>query len=77
MDHTLSIWSILQSNLYKVLKLEGKIIEMGFTPDNCYFMSVFEGGKEINIWNSYIGKITSSQEESSLCKFHTTLNYLT
>lgn len=34
---------------------------MVFTPDNGYLLSVFEGTKEINIWNNYIGKIVSSQ----------------
>lgn len=50
---------------------------MSFTPDNGYFMSVFEGAKEINIWNNYIGKITTSQDETEVYKFETTLNYFT
>jgi hypothetical protein len=40
-------------------------------------MSVFEGAKEINIWNNYIGKITTSQDETEVYKFETTLNYFT
>lgn len=60
-DHIVLIWSILQSNLYKVVKLEGKIVDMNFTPDNGYLLSIFEGAKEINIWHNYIGKITSTQ----------------
>lgn len=35
------IWSILQSNLYKVIKLESKIVDMSFTPDNGYLLTIF------------------------------------
>ncbi len=73
----MSVWSILQNNLYKNIKLQAKIVDMSFTPDNGYFMSVFEGAKEINIWNNYIGKITTSQDETEVYKFETTLNYFT
>lgn len=42
---------------------------MCFTPDNAYFLTIFEGAKEINIWHNYIGKITSAQNEDEVYQF--------
>jgi len=35
---------------------------MCFTEDNQFFLSVFENEREINIWNNYVGKISSNRE---------------
>ena len=29
-------------------------------------LSVFRGGKEVNIWNNYLGRLSSSREEEAL-----------
>ena len=41
LDHKILIWSILQSDLYKIVQLESQIVDMSFTPDNAYFLSIF------------------------------------
>ena len=37
-----------------------------FTPDNQFMLSIFKGGKEVNIWNNYLGKLSSSRERDVL-----------
>jgi hypothetical protein len=32
-----------------------------FTPDNQFMVSVTRGRKEANVWNNYIGKVSSSR----------------
>ena len=44
---------------------------MGFTPDNNYFLSVFQGQKQVNIWQSYIGKITTNRNTEIISQFRT------
>jgi TRAP-type C4-dicarboxylate transport system permease small subunit len=46
---------------------------MSFTEDNQFFLSVFENEREINIWNNYLGKISSSREKEAL-KFDVVIN---
>lgn len=50
---------------------------MAFTPDGGYFMTIWEGGREIGIWNNYIGKISTAHQDVESYKFETRLNYLT
>lgn len=75
-DKHLQMWSIVQGCLYKDIILEHKISDMCFTPDGGYFLSVFEGSREINIWHSYIGKIATTQSENQVYVFKTALNQL-
>ena len=44
---------------------------MGFTPDNNYFLCVFQGQKQVNIWQSYIGKITTNRNTEIISQFRT------
>lgn len=75
-DHRLLVWSMVDNVLYKVLTMEAPLAAMAFTPDGGYFLSVFNMKKEINIWNNYIGKITTNQVDEERSNFHTSLRWL-
>jgi len=47
---------------------------MCFTEDNQFFLSVFENEREINIWNNYVGKISSNRESEAL-NFNVVINH--
>lgn len=60
-DNLLTIWSVVHNNMFKQFILSQNIISMQFTEDNQFFLSVFENEREINIWNNYIGKLSSNR----------------
>ena len=37
-----------------------------FTPDNQFMVSIFSNKREANVWNNYLGRITSSRNEEAL-----------
>ncbi len=47
---------------------------MCFTEDNQFFLSVFEDEREINIWNNYVGKISSNRYIENL-NFNVVINH--
>jgi WD40 repeat protein len=57
------VWSIIDNEVYKEYEIKTKqnIIWLCFTPDNQFMVSVFEKSRESNIWNNYIGKISSNR----------------
>jgi WD40 repeat protein len=58
----LNIWSIVDDELYKSYDLGGEeMIWHCFTPDNQFMVSIFRGKREANVWNNYLGRITSSR----------------
>ena len=62
-NNRLLIWSMMENVLYKMISTESPMKTIAFTPDGGYFLSVFLHRKEINIWNNYIGKITTNQTD--------------
>ena len=76
LDCRLLIWSMIDNVLYKTLLMEAPLSTMTFTPDGGYLLSVFQGRKEINIWNNYIGKITTNQVDEENLHFFTKLRWL-
>lgn len=48
---------------------------MSFTEDNQFFLSVFKDSMEVNIWNNYIGKISSNRDSDELLQFTAKINY--
>lgn len=65
-DQSLLIWNIIDSQLYKSYKLASNLLFHSFTPDNQFMVSIYEGQKEVNVWNNYLGKISSSRKEELL-----------
>ena len=58
------IWSIIDNILYHKIKMEKNIKAMAFTPDGGYLLTVYQGQKQVKIWNNYIGKIATSNTSS-------------
>ena len=44
--------------------MEKNIKAMAFTPDGGYLLTVYQGQKQVKIWNNYIGKIATSNTSS-------------
>jgi hypothetical protein len=42
------------------------VIWHSFTPDNQFLVSIFEGKREANVWNNYIGRLTSTRSDEAL-----------
>ena len=60
------VWSVIDGELYKKFNLTKDITWHCFTPDNQFMLSVFEGQREANVWNNYIGRISSNRSEEYL-----------
>lgn len=62
----LLIWNIVDCELYKRYILESDMIFHSFTPDNQFMLSIYKSEREVNVWNNYIGKISSNRVEEKL-----------
>lgn len=56
------IFSIVDSILYKVLKMPKVMIGHGMTPDGSLFISCFSDSRELNVWYSQVGRVSTTSE---------------
>ena len=62
----LLIWSVVEGELYKHYTLGSEVIAHCFTPDNQFMLSLFKGQTELNVWNNYLGKVSSTRQQELL-----------
>jgi WD40 repeat protein len=65
------IWNIMDNQLYKEYQLpEGRsLIWHTFTPDNQFLLSAHNNSTQADVWNNYIGKISTSRDREAIA-FH-------